>query len=157
MNQRTKQIALISCVAAAIGAFFYFDLGTYLQFDTLQQSLGKAMDAQVVRLSRGLLGPFLFPGGPRFEGQPACMDGALVLHMVHELVSEDVRSGLHRDPWSPPPRGEQPPEGQAIYRERRLAASPPAVEPIRAWSEARGAPCVVVPLQPRPASGRRSL
>jgi pyruvate/2-oxoglutarate dehydrogenase complex dihydrolipoamide dehydrogenase (E3) component/uncharacterized membrane protein YdjX (TVP38/TMEM64 family) len=37
---RKKQIAVISIVALAFTAWFYFDLGSYLQFETLQQRIG---------------------------------------------------------------------------------------------------------------------
>ena len=33
----SKKTAVVLIIAAAIGAWFYFDLGSYLQFDTLQQ------------------------------------------------------------------------------------------------------------------------
>ena len=36
-----KKIAVISVIALAITAWFYFDLGSYLQFDTLQQRVGE--------------------------------------------------------------------------------------------------------------------
>ena len=35
-----KQIAVISIVALAFTGWFYFDLGSYLQFETLQQRIG---------------------------------------------------------------------------------------------------------------------
>ncbi|MDB4542898.1 pyridine nucleotide-disulfide oxidoreductase, partial [bacterium] len=38
---RTKQIVVIAVVAAAFAAWFYFDLGNYLQFETLQQRIGE--------------------------------------------------------------------------------------------------------------------
>ena len=37
---RKKQIAVISIVALAFTGWFYFDLGSYLQFETLQQRIG---------------------------------------------------------------------------------------------------------------------
>lgn len=119
----------------------------------LHRSLAAALDAQVVRLSRGVVGPFLFPGSPSPEPAPECMAGALVLHLQHELVGEEVRAGLHRDPWAPPP-DERVPEGQAVYRERRFAASPHAVAAIQQWCADRGAPTVVVALRPPPTGGR---
>ena len=36
-----KKIAVLSVIALAITAWFYFDLGSYLQFDTLQQRVGE--------------------------------------------------------------------------------------------------------------------
>ena len=38
---RTKKIVVIAVVAAAFAAWFYFDLGNYLQFETLQQRIGE--------------------------------------------------------------------------------------------------------------------
>jgi len=37
---RAKQIAILAIIAIAFGAWFYFDLGQYLQFDVLQQRIG---------------------------------------------------------------------------------------------------------------------
>ena len=37
----TKQIVVIAAVAAAFAAWFYFDLGSLLQFATLQQRIGE--------------------------------------------------------------------------------------------------------------------
>lgn len=36
---QTKQITIIAALAAAVASWFYFDLGSYLQFDTLQQQI----------------------------------------------------------------------------------------------------------------------
>ncbi len=36
-----KKVVVISVIAAAIGAWFYLDLGSYLQFDTLQERVGE--------------------------------------------------------------------------------------------------------------------
>ena len=38
---RTKQIVVIAVVAAAFAAWFYFDLGSLLQFEVLQQRIGE--------------------------------------------------------------------------------------------------------------------
>ena len=37
---RIKQISIIAIIAIAFGAWFYFDLGQYLQFEVLQQRIG---------------------------------------------------------------------------------------------------------------------
>ena len=37
-----KKIAVVTLVALAIAAWFYLDLGSYLQFDTLQAAGGGA-------------------------------------------------------------------------------------------------------------------
>jgi pyruvate/2-oxoglutarate dehydrogenase complex dihydrolipoamide dehydrogenase (E3) component/uncharacterized membrane protein YdjX (TVP38/TMEM64 family) len=41
---RTKQIAVISIIAIAFIAWFFFDLGQYLQFEVLQQRIGELRD-----------------------------------------------------------------------------------------------------------------
>ena len=41
---RTKQIAVISIIALAFIAWFFFDLGQYLQFEVLQQRIGELRD-----------------------------------------------------------------------------------------------------------------
>jgi hypothetical protein len=38
---RTKQIVVITAVATAFAAWFYFDLGSLLQFEVLQQRIGE--------------------------------------------------------------------------------------------------------------------
>lgn len=126
----------------------------------LQSSLEAAIGGPVTRLSRGTIGPFWFPGLALPEGAPACVEGALVLHMSHELVAGDVHQAAHRDPWQAAPLDERPPAGQAIFRERRFAASPGVVDRLLAWSQARGTQAIVVPLHPRPTAGaavRRTL
>lgn len=119
----------------------------------LQGSVEAALGGPVTRLSRGVVGPFWFPGLALPEQAPTAARGALVLHLSQELVAADVHAAVHRDPWAPAPADERPPEGQAVFRERRFAASPPAVEALRAWSIARGAEAIVVPLRPLPAAG----
>ncbi|MCK6504195.1 hypothetical protein L6R53_12475 [Myxococcota bacterium] len=122
----------------------------------LQSSVEAALSGPVVRLSRGEIGPFWFPGLALPEGAPAAARGALVLHLALEQLSGEAHAAGHRDPWLPPPPHERPPPGMAIFRERRLAASPAAVDPLRAWSVAAGAETIVVPLRPV-AVGTRSL
>ncbi len=121
----------------------------------LSAALEEAVGVQVHRLSRGLLGPFWFPGGPAVPGMPDFLQRALTLHLTHELLADDIAVPAHLDPCQPPPRQEQPPPGWRIFRQRRFAVSPAQVEPLRAWCDRQGAPTVVVPLRPRPAG--RSL
>lgn len=122
----------------------------------LQASVEAALEAPVVGLSRGVVGPFWFPGGTLPPDAPAPARGALVLHLSREQLTSELTAAGHRDPLLPPPPGERAPTGMSIFRERRLAASPAAVEPLRAWSVQAGAEMIVVPLRPVPA-GHRSL
>ena len=118
----------------------------------LRESLAQGGRAEVRQLSRGNIGPFWFPGGPAPGGgplvPPACMRGALVLHLVSEQVGVAVRRSLHRDPLEPPPPEERRPEGQGLFRERRFAVSPAAVDEVKRWAEAAGTPTVVVGMRP---------
>jgi hypothetical protein len=122
----------------------------------LQASVEAALEGPVVGLTRGAVGPFWFPGLALPADAPAAARGALVLHLTLEQLSAQAHAAGHRDPWTPPPAGERPPPGMAIFRERRLAASPAAVDPLRAWSVAAGAEIIVTPLRPVSA-GVRSL
>ncbi|MCB9778033.1 MAG: hypothetical protein H6742_05680 [Alphaproteobacteria bacterium] len=127
---------------------------------SLQGALAEAFGVRVSRLSRGTIGPFWFPGGDRPADAPPWAARALVLHLLHEVVGDDVRRDVHLDPLSRPPQGERPPEGQHVFRERRLAVSPPADHSALEWSRAQGQAIVVAPLRPRPdpsAPLRRSL
>jgi len=117
----------------------------------LQQSVGRALGGPVTRLSRGTLGPFWFPGPALPAQAPPCVHQALVLHAALEMVASDIPADVHRDPWLAAP-AELAPPGQHVFRERRFAASPGVVEALRAWSEERGAPAIVVPLCPRPVA-----
>ncbi len=120
----------------------------------LVAAVEEAVGGRVLRLSRGCIGPFWFPGGPLPQGVPDALQRALTLHLVDEILADDIAVPAHLDPWQPPPRGEIPPEGLQIFRQRRFAVSPPAVEPLRRWCEERGAPTVVVPLRPAPDPSR---
>ncbi len=44
MQQRSKQITIVAVVAIAVWAWFQFGLGSYLQFDVLQQRLGELQE-----------------------------------------------------------------------------------------------------------------
>ena len=59
-----------------------------------------------------------------------------------------MHSPAHRDPWMPAPTGEQPPDGQAIFRERRFAATPNLMAPLHRWARAAGCEIVAAPLLP---------
>jgi hypothetical protein len=114
----------------------------------LRHHLCEGLTVQVPRLSRGVIGPFWFPGMALPDGAPDAARQALVLHAALEVLGTEVSRSAHRDPWVPRRVGEAVPEGCGIFRERRFAASPGAVAPLRAWSEARGVAAEVLPLVP---------
>ena len=101
---------------------------------------------QVHRLSRGVLGPFWFPGGPEPEGAPEWSRGALVLHLGLEVIGVEVRNSAHHDPFV---RGlVAGVEGGGVFRGRRLAVSPGRVDAARAWVAERVGVADVVGLVP---------
>jgi hypothetical protein len=104
-------------------------------------------DAQgeVLRLSRAWIGPFWFPGVERVVDAPAELFSGLVLHASTEVVGVDLRGHQQADPLAGPPVERLPP-GFGSFRERRFAASPKLVEPLRAWCASFSAACVVVPV-----------
>ena len=115
----------------------------------LRAQLAEATGAEITRLSRGFVGPFWFPGLPLPAEVPAALRQGLLLHLSVEVASREVRRSGHRDPWLPPSIGESPPEGYGIYRERRFAASPNLLAPIRDWAAQKGIDVVASPLVPR--------
>lgn len=123
----------------------------------LHAAIEGGLEGAVTRLSRARVGPFWFPGLILPEQAPLAAQGALVLHLSRELLAADAPSDRHRDPWEAPPSGELPPTGLHVFRERRFAASPPAVKGLASWSEARGARAIVVPLLPMAPPTSRSL
>jgi len=97
-------------------------------------------------LSRGVIGPFWFPGGPVLNGMPAWADGALVLHSTIEVMGEGVRTMSNHDPLEHARVDRQAEGGR--FRGRRMAVSPHRVEAARAWAAARVGVADVVPLTP---------
>jgi hypothetical protein len=119
----------------------------------LQAALSDALGGQVVRLGRGRLGPFWFPGGPETTLPiPDALRGALVLHQSLEVVAGDVQQAGHLDPCLPRPVGESPPMGMKVYRERRFAVSPSRVEVARRWAAERGGAGSIVAVEPAPVA-----
>lgn len=112
----------------------------------LRAQLHDATGAEVTMLSRAWLGPFWWPGIALPEGVPAALGEGLVLHASREVVGHEVRSSGHLDPWYPPPRGEERPEGCGLFRERRLAVSAPLMVAARGWFEKAGMRGTVVPI-----------
>ena len=103
---------------------------------------------QVPRISRGVVGPFWFPGMTLPESAPAPARNALVLHLSTEVLGADVHRSLHRDPWVAPRPGEVLPDGVGLFRERRFAVSPGSVDAMKDWARGRGAAAEVVELVP---------
>ncbi|GEM_PF-1366196 len=102
------------------------------------------LGVDVVRLSRGTLGPFWFPGVTLPAGAPRELGAGLLLHQAMEVVARDVAEDRHRDPLI-----EAAPErvsgGRRIFRERRFASSPGLVPVVERWAKAAGAEVVVRP------------
>ena len=114
----------------------------------LRDALMDSLKVELPRLSRTLVGPFWYPGGPLPAEAPECASRGLILHLVSEVVGHEVRSSGHRDPLRPPPAGERAPAGMGLFRERRFAATPNVIADLERWSADRGAPTVVAPLRP---------
>lgn len=125
--------------------------------DALHAALESGLDGPVTRLSRARVGPFWFPGLALPTTAPPAASGALVLHTSTELLSGELSEDRHLDPWLPRPHEEKAPPGLFLFRERRFAASPSAVEGLLRWSAERGAPAIVVPLLPMAIPSGRSL
>ncbi len=121
-------------------------LGTPLL--ALRSQLVAVTGARVTRLARSAVGPFWYPGVEAPAHVPPALLSGLLLHLSTEVVAGDVHTPAHRDPWLPAPADERPPEGQGIFRERRFAATPPLMEPLRRWAAAAGCEVVAEPLRP---------
>ncbi|MFT5460251.1 MAG: hypothetical protein ACI9K2_006768 [Myxococcota bacterium] len=125
------------------------------QFETrltdLYDVLRECTEAEPVRLSRGWLGPFWFPGAVLPTGVPAALGEGLLLHAAVEVLSRDVATSAHLDPWRSAPKERLPP-GYGVFRERRFAAKGRAYIAAREWAERAGFRNIVVPIG---AQGRR--
>jgi hypothetical protein len=106
-----------------------------------------ALDCRVLRLARGWIGPFWFPGIPLPEGVDTELGAGLLLHAATEIVARDVRRSIHLDPLEPAPQ-ERIPAGFGVYRERRFAAAGRALAAAHALGGPRGAGALVVPITP---------
>ena len=93
-----------------------------------------------------MVGPFWFPGVQMPADVPAALGTGLMLHASTEIVAVDVHLDRHLDPWIPPPRSEQAPQGQRVYRERRFAANPGVMPAAQEWAERLGFRNIVVPI-----------
>lgn len=120
----------------------------------LREQLEAHTAATVVRLSRGWIGPFWFPGVTLPEGVPAELGRGLLLQLASEIVAEDVHHAAHLDPLLDP-GDEVVPSGQRVFRERRFAASGNVMGPLGAFCQAAGIRCPITPIEGR--SRGRSL
>jgi len=103
--------------------------------------------AMVTRLSRGMVGPFWFPGQPLPDGVPAALAAGLVLHASLEVLARDLRDSADQDPLGAP-LPPLLPDGMGLARSRRFAASPGMEGPLRAWAEEKGCAVTVARLVP---------
>lgn len=120
----------------------------------LREQLEAHTAASVVRLSRGWVGPFWFPGVALPAAVPAELGKGLLLHLATEIVAEDVHHAAHLDPLLDP-GDEVVPEGQRVFRERRFAASANVMGPLSAFCQRAGIRCPITPIEGR--SRARSL
>ncbi len=114
----------------------------------LRTQLAEATGGEIRRLSRSFVGPFWFPGLPLPERVPESIRQGLLLHLSTEAVAADIRRSVHRDPWRRMTPGESAPEGYGLYRERRFAASPNLIAPVKDWAAEQGIDVVATPLLP---------
>jgi hypothetical protein len=110
----------------------------------LREQLVDATGMDVTRLARSWVGPFWFPGVALPPGVDSSLSRGLLLHLLTEVVSEDVSRALHLDPLTPIDPTEQPPPGQRIYRERRFAATPTVVVAAEKLGHEQGIKNVVI-------------
>ena len=102
----------------------------------LQDQLEDATGGRVVRLSRGTVGPFWFPGVPLPPDLPPELGQGLLLHLAIEVVGEDVRRDERRDPLLGDNDVARP--GQHVFQERRFACNEPQLGVVTRWLEPLG-------------------
>ena len=103
----------------------------------LREQLSAGLGGRVMRLSRGTIGPFWFPGIDLPPGVPEALGGGLLLHLATEILAEDVQESRHMDPLLPDERDEVG-EGVGLFRQRRFAASAAVLGPLQDWGSALG-------------------
>ena len=114
----------------------------------LREQLGAHAHAEVVRLSRGWVGPFWFPGVTLPTEVPAALGKGLLLQIAHEVVAEDVHHAAHLDPLLDL-RDEAVPAGQKVFRERRFAASANVLPAVSEFCRSAGVRCPITPIEGR--------
>ncbi len=112
----------------------------------LSEQLAAGTGARTRRLARSAVGPFWFPGFPLPAGLPEALGRGLLLHLVSEVVGDDVRQSAVQDPLHRADPSERAPEGTGIYRERRFAASSTLADAVHDWARGRGCEVSVVSL-----------
>lgn len=109
----------------------------------LRVQLEEVIDGTVLRLSRGLIGPFWFPGVAIPRGLPPGIGEGLLLHASTEIIDARMPESRHLDPLVP---AEPDPGGWPVFRDRRFAASGRAYDAVRAWGELAGMRLHVAPI-----------
>ncbi|MCO4771858.1 MAG: hypothetical protein KDA24_17635 [Deltaproteobacteria bacterium] len=106
--------------------------------------------ALVTRLSRGVVGPFWFPGQRLPEGVPAGLARGLVLHGSREILGREVATSADQDPLHRMlgEREERLPPEMGLTRERRFAATTGLHGEIQRWAQRHGCAVTVAPLLP---------
>jgi hypothetical protein len=94
---------------------------------------------EVVRLGRGRIGPFWFPGVPLPDGTPAALGEGLILHAARESLLRGEGSAPHLDPMEPDADPGRLPPGTRLLRARRFAATVDRLPALRAWMDSTGA------------------
>jgi hypothetical protein len=112
----------------------------------LSEQLAAGTGARTSRLARSAVGPFWFPGFPHPAGLPDELSHGLLLHLVSEVVGDDVHQSSTQDPLHRLDPAESAPDGAGIYRERRFAASSSLTEAVHDWARQRGCEVSVVSL-----------
>jgi hypothetical protein len=112
----------------------------------LHRILSDVTGQTIHRLSRGVIGPFWFPGGPQPTPGVDWAHGALVLQLGLEVIGREVRTRTHHDPLSQ--QLFAPDQTVGTYRGRRFAVSPQCVDAARAWCASITGAADVVPLVP---------
>lgn len=110
----------------------------------LRAQVQAVTEGTVRRLSRGTVGPFWFPGVQLPGGIPADLGRGLVLHLALQVVADDVRVGVRRDPLEVED-ALAPPAGHAVVHDRRFACTRGMVDSLVRWARERGSdPEIVV-------------
>lgn len=103
----------------------------------LWEQLAAGLGGRILRLSRGTIGPFWFPGVKLPSSVPEELGSGLLLHLATEILAEDVQDSRHIDPLLYDDSGDID-EGLGLYRQRRFAASPSVLGAVQDWGRSTG-------------------
>jgi len=103
----------------------------------LREQLSAGLGGRILRLSRGTIGPFWFPGMGLPSGVPHELSSGLLLHLATEILAEDVQESRHMDPLLPD-HSDDVGEGLGLFRQRRFAASAPVLGAVQEWGASTG-------------------